>query len=145
MGGQFIPQIFLAKGLGKGIQAPLNAGLKFAPRAALTAAQESAIAIYPATMISTFMQTYGSSYTDFLQKTGDPSKAKLMASIDATAQAGLESFIMPDVKIADKAMGLLKNAKTTLATDILKVVSKGGGRELVKPIVKEFWLNPQIY
>lgn len=138
--GQFVTQVFLARGVGKVIEAPYNLAAKFVPRAALTSAQSTNIAAYAGGGISTLAQTYGHSFIDFLNKTGDPNKASFMALIDGVGQSILEVGIMPDVKIAESMKAALKSKRDDLAKGIIGVVEKGGKSEAVKPLITE-WLQ----
>ena len=139
--GQFITQVGLSKGMGKIIQAPYSAAAGSVPRAAMTGAQASNVAAYPGTFLTTAIQTYGSAYTDLLNKTGDPNTAKLGATVNTIGQSAIEAFIMPDVKIADKAKGLLADARAKFADDIVSLVKKGEGKESAKSVIRDFAEN----
>lgn len=122
--GQFIPQILLTKGIGGGAAGVIAADA----RVALSPALKAGISTYGGTAISTFLQTYGDSYADYLQKTGDPSTARLAGTIDAGSAAAFETFILPDVKIADRALAGLRGE---LVSDIVSLVKKGGDPALL--------------
>lgn len=137
--GQVITQVAGARGLGKIIEAPYAlAAAKYAPRAALTAEQSANIAAYGGGGVSTLAQTWGQSYIDFLNKTGNPDKSALMATIDALGQSALEVGVMPDVKIAESMEAGLKSSRQNLAKNIIGVIDKGEGKEAMKPFIKTF-------
>lgn len=136
---QFIPQIFLTKGIGQGLSAVADLGALTVPRAALTAAQTANIVNYGGTFISQFLQTYGDAYSAALEKTGNVGLARLMGSIDAGTTAASE-LILPDVKIAEKAFGGIKGE---LLRDMGSVFKKGGLgiaelREKSRPMLERF-------
>lgn len=131
-------QVALTKGVGAAIKAPISFGFSQVPRAALTVNQARGIVNAGGTFASTYLQTYGNSYIDFLDKTGNPDKAALMATIDGLGTAALETFISPDVKISDKAAELLKSKKIDFVKDINKVLEGEGGKIAVGQVVKKF-------
>lgn len=135
--GQFIPQVLLTKGIGGATAGVIGADA----RIALIPALRSGISTYGGTAVSTFLQSYGDSYADYLQKTGDAETARLGATIDAGSAAAFE-LLLPDVKIADRAMAGLKSG---LSGDIIELVKKGGDpAELAKkarPFVQKFVTN----
>lgn len=153
--GQFTMQVLLARGVGKVIEAPIKIGTRaiqaaeipvaeaigITPRAILTPAQSNFIAAYPSTFITMTAQTYGSAYTDLLQKTGDPATARLGASVNTVVQSAVEAFIMPDVKIAEKAEGLLKTVTQKFTTDIIDLVKKGVSKDAAKTSIRGFVEN----
>jgi len=136
--GQFATQVFTSRLGGQIISAPYRAAALSVPRAALTTTQATNIAAYGGGFLSTALQTYGQSYVDFLNKTGNPNKASLMALIDTLGQSAIEVSILPDVKLAESMKDALGSAKRNLATDIMKVVEKGGGKEAAEPFIKKF-------
>jgi len=136
--GQFATQVFTSRLGGQIISAPYRAAALSVPRAALTTTQATNIAAYGGGFLSTALQTYGQSYVDFLNKTGNPNKASLMALIDTLGQSAIEVIVLPDVKLAESMKDALGSAKRNLATDIMKVVEKGGGKEAAEPFIKKF-------
>lgn len=121
--GQFIPQVLLTRGIGAPIAGAARATVaSIAPRAALTAGQSANVVNYGGTFISTYLQEYGSSYEDALNKTGDPNLARSMGAINGISAAGFELFL-PDTKIADRAAGIFKK---NYAGDIIDIIKKGG-------------------
>ena len=104
----------------------------------MTANQAKGIVNVGGTFASTYLQTYGNSYIDFLNKTGNPDKAALMATIDGLGTSALETFISPDVKIADKAAELLKSKKIDFVKDLTKVIEGNGGKVAAGQVVKKF-------
>jgi hypothetical protein len=56
----------------------------------------------------------------------------------ASATAALETFISPDVKIADKAAELLKSKKIDFVKDLTKVIEGNGGKLAAGKVVKKF-------
>ena len=135
---QIASQIAITKGVGYGLKAPISFGLRSVPRAALTANQGKNIVNIGGTFTSTYAQTVGNDYIDFLEKTGDPDKAQLMAVISGLGTAAIESFVAPDVKIADKAAELLKSKKGTLVKDLMEVIKNKGGKVAAGQVVKKF-------
>ncbi|HNU14916.1 MAG TPA: hypothetical protein PKI55_10695, partial [Chitinophagaceae bacterium] len=139
--GQFIPQVLLARGIGSPVAGATRSATSLVPRATLTAAQEAAIVNYGGTFISTYLQEYGSSYQDALQKTGDPRTARSMAAINGISAASFELFL-PDTKIAQQAAGIFKK---NYAGDIIDIIKKGGdpselarkGRGVIEKFVGE--------
>lgn len=135
--GQFVPQVLLTKGIGGATAGVIGADV----RLALTPAVRSGISTYGGTAISTFLQTYGDSYADYLQKTGDPATARLAGGIDATSAAAFE-LLLPDVKIADRAMSGLRG---TMATDVVDLIRKGGDPAQLavkaRPFIQKFVTN----
>ena len=136
--GQLATQVFTSRLGGQIISAPYRAAALSVPRAALTTTQATNIAAYGGGFLSTALQTYGQSYIDFLNKTGNPNKASLMALIDTLGQSAIEVIVLPDVKLAESMKDALGSAKRNLATDIMKVVEKGGGKEAAGPFIKKF-------
>lgn len=130
-------QILITKGVGGLMKAPIAFGLGQVPRAAMTANQAKEIVNVGGTFASTYLQTYGNSYIDFLNKTGNPDKAALMATIDGLGTAALETFISPDVKIADKAAELLKSKKIDFVKDLTKVIEGNGGKVAAGQVIKK--------
>lgn len=132
--GQFIPQVLLTKGVGATLE-----GVAGLAGAALSAKQAKNVADYGGTFVSTFLQSYGPSYEEHLQKTGDAETAALIGTIDGTASAAFE-LLLPDVKIADQAFSGLKGA---LATDLISLIKKGGDpAELAtkaRPFIQKFF------
>jgi hypothetical protein len=136
--GQFIPQVLLTKGIGKGLGKIASLETRIG---GLSAAEAANLEVYGGTVASTYAQTYGSAYADALQKTGDPGTAKLIGTIDSISSAGFET-ILPDVKIADKALAGLKR---TLANDLVDLIKKGGDPASLaikaRPFVQKFVAN----
>lgn len=131
-------QVLITRGVGGLMKAPIAFGLGQVPRAAMTANQAKGIVNVGGTFASTYLQTYGNSYIDFLNKTGNPDKAALMATIDGLGTAALETFISPDVKIADKAAELLKSKKIDFVKDLTKVIEGNGGKVAAGQVIKKF-------
>lgn len=132
--GQFIPQVLLTKGVGSGLKVavPLTG-------ATLSANQARNVADFGGTFISTFLQSYGPAYEEHLQKTGDSNTSALIGTIDGISAASFE-LLLPDVRIADKALSGLKRG---LTTDLVGLIKKGGDpAELMskaRPIVQKFF------
>jgi hypothetical protein len=116
-----------------GVPAPILAGGE--------AALKSNINAYVGGFLSTAAQTYGQSYIDFLNKTGDPNKAKLMAFIDATGQSALEVGVLPDVKMVEGFANAWKMGNKNLAKDISNALAKGSTKSQVFDIAKNFVLG----
>lgn len=135
--GEFITQIGSSYLGGRLISAPYQAVSK----TALTAPQKLNIAAYGGGGLSTLAQTYGGSYMDFLQKTGNPGKAKLMATFDSIGQSFLEVGILPDVKLAESAKDLFKRSSKTFAKEMMEVVEKGGGEAARRSVLNKFLRN----
>jgi hypothetical protein len=132
--GQFIPQVLLTKGVG----ATLRTGAGLAG-ATLSGSQARNVADFGGTFISTFLQSYGPSYEEHLQKTGDANTAALMGTIDGISSASFE-LLLPDVRIAGKAFDGLKQG---LATDLASLIKKGGDpadlMDKARPFVQKFF------
>lgn len=139
--GQFVPQVFLTKGIGSGLAAIGKSAAATIPYGALTAGQASNLSLYGGTGISTFLQSYGDAYADALQKTGDPSTAKLIGTIDGVSTAAWE-MILPDAKIADDVFNGLKRG---LSRDLLSLARRGGNpadlARAGRPFVQKFVNN----
>lgn len=135
---QFIPQVFLTKGIGKGLLGAAELSLSSVPRAALTAAQSARLVNYGGTFISQYLQTAGDAYSTALQKTGDPALARMMGNFDAGTTA-LSELLLPDIKIAEKAFRGIKGSLINNITDVFK---KGGGlselRQKSRPFIEKF-------
>lgn len=131
--GQFLPQILLTRTFGAPVSGVATTAVSAVPRAALTAGQATNISNIGGTLISSYLQTYGDDYADALRKTGDPNTARLMATINSTTAAGIESFINPDIKIAQK---FVKGLKGELAETIVDLVKKGDASKVTPTIVK---------
>lgn len=133
--GQFVTQVLLTKGVGGAAKAITGLAVP------LSAVQAKNVVDYGGTFVSTFLQSYGPSYEEHLQKTGDANTAALIATIDGISAAAFEE-ILPDVKIASGAMrGLTKG----LSGDLMTLVKKGGDpAELAlkaRPFVQKFFQN----
>lgn len=115
--GQFIPQVLLTRGVGSVANKALGT----------TGAIAEGVTAYGGTAISTYFQTYGDAYADALQKTGDHATARLMGGINGVSAAAFE-LILPDVKIADKALDGLRG---TFAKDMMDLLKKGGDPALL--------------
>ena len=143
--GQFLTQYLSSVAIGKLIQAPALAAARYGVPAPILAGGEAAlksnINAYVGGFLSTAAQTYGQSYIDFLNKTGDPSKAKLMAFIDATGQSALEVGVLPDVKMVEGFANAWKMGNKNLAKDISNALAKGSTKSQVFDIAKNFVLG----
>ena len=143
--GQFATQYLTSVGIGKLVQAPVLAAAKYGVPAPVLAGGEAAlksnINAYVGGFLSTAAQTYGQSYTDFLNKTGDPSKAKLMAFIDTMSQSALEIGVLPDVKLVEGFTNAWKMGNKNLAKDITNAIAKGATKSEVFEIAKNFVLK----
>lgn len=132
--GQFIPQVLLARGVGGTLAKAYEKSWFGSP---LSEASKLNLSAYPGTFVSTFMQTYGDSYADMLQKTGNVSKSKIVGVIDGISAAGFEMFL-PDVKIAEQMKGLWN--KKGIANKITALIEKGE-KDKVKSAVSDFFKN----
>ncbi len=135
--GEFVTQASLAYGLGAVAKPLVNQVIgRVNPFAQIN---NRTAALNFGTPASTLAQTWGDEYIDFLEKTGDPTKASFGALVSGLAQGYLEKGISPDVLIAEKAM--LLTARRNLGKEIIKVMESGGGKRGIMEAVKDFGFN----
>lgn len=135
--GSFLSQLFLARGIGEAVKAPLNAVIGRVNPMATISSRDAMLNF--GTPLSTLAISYGDEYVDFLEKTGSPTKAALGAFVSGLTQGVIERNIMPDILIAEKASLLL--ARKNFAKEVIDVVESGGGKAGIADVVKKFVAN----
>jgi len=140
VGGLFavLTQVGIARAVGAVTAKGTNALIgSVAPRAATITTSQATLNV--GTPVSIIAQQYGDEYIDFLEKTGNPTKAALGALASTAIQGAIERFVMPDVKVFDNAAALF--ARRNLAKEIINVVENGGGKAGIAKVIQDFTKN----